>query len=269
MLLPRRPLGRCSFLFLLAVSFDVLGLGLILVGVFAELQLDGRSFGEFLIYGGGIVLFFSLLWWLAWYALNLEVPLEELSREPPGSPVRRNLVQLARKVTESFSKRSRRKAGGAVPTTAALSLTTAAVSPTTADFSPTTAAVSPTTLSPTTAAVSPTTLSPTTAAVSPTTLSPTTADFSPTTAAVSPTTLSPTTAAVSPTTAALSPTTFSPTLELSAAPCRKVNENFSKRSRRKAEGAVLSPTRALELSPAPCREVGSGAGGQGMADRMV
>ncbi|XP_040291913.1 transmembrane protein 238-like isoform X2 [Bufo bufo] len=252
MLLPRRPLGRCSFLFLLAVSFDVLGLGLILVGVFAELQLDGRSFGEFLIYGGGIVLFFSLLWWLAWYALNLEVPLEELSREPPGSPVRRNLVQLARKVTESFSKRSRRKAGGAVPTTAALSLTTAAVSPTTADFSPTTAAVSPTT-----------------AAVSPTTLSPTTADFSPTTAAVSPTTLSPTTAAVSPTTAALSPTTFSPTLELSAAPCRKVNENFSKRSRRKAEGAVLSPTRALELSPAPCREVGSGAGGQGMADRMV
>ncbi|XP_040291914.1 transmembrane protein 238-like isoform X3 [Bufo bufo] len=238
MLLPRRPLGRCSFLFLLAVSFDVLGLGLILVGVFAELQLDGRSFGEFLIYGGGIVLFFSLLWWLAWYALNLEVPLEELSREPPGSPVRRNLVQLARKVTESFSKRSRRKAGGAVPTTAALSLTTAA-------------------------------LSPTTAAVSPTTLSPTTADFSPTTAAVSPTTLSPTTAAVSPTTAALSPTTFSPTLELSAAPCRKVNENFSKRSRRKAEGAVLSPTRALELSPAPCREVGSGAGGQGMADRMV
>ncbi|KAM4030451.1 transmembrane protein 238-like [Anomaloglossus baeobatrachus] len=109
---PRRLLGRCPLFFLLAVSFDVLGLGLILAGIFAELRLDGRSFGEFLIYGGGILLFFSLLWWLAWYSLNLEVSIEELMKDPSDSPKKRHLVELARKVSQRFSKRSRRKAEG-------------------------------------------------------------------------------------------------------------------------------------------------------------
>ncbi|XP_069809168.1 transmembrane protein 238-like [Dendropsophus ebraccatus] len=107
---PKRPLGRCSFLFLLAMGFDVLGLVLILTGIFASLELEGRSFGEFFIYSGGILLFFSLLWWLAWYSLNLEVSLEDLMKDPPVSPKKSNLAQLARKFSETFSKRSRRKA---------------------------------------------------------------------------------------------------------------------------------------------------------------
>lgn len=108
---PKKPAGRCPLFFLLAVCFDVVGLTLVLTGIFASIELNGRSFGDLLIYSGGIMLFFSLLWWLAWYSFNLEVSIEDLLKDPPVSPKKRNLVQLARKVSERFSKRSRRKAG--------------------------------------------------------------------------------------------------------------------------------------------------------------
>ncbi|KAJ1130687.1 hypothetical protein NDU88_009037 [Pleurodeles waltl] len=90
--------GRCKGLFWLAVTFDLGGLALILVGIFANLQLDGRSFGEFLIYCGGIVVFFSLLWWLAWYSGNLEISLEDLQKEIVIDKPR-SFKQLARKKT--------------------------------------------------------------------------------------------------------------------------------------------------------------------------
>ncbi|KAM5135215.1 transmembrane protein 238-like [Mantella aurantiaca] len=106
---PKRLVGRCPLLFLLALCFDMLGVGLILTGVFANLQLDGRSFGEFIIYGGGILIFFSLLWWLGWYSFNLEVSMEELLRESHTSPKDSNLIQLARKFSERLSKRDNRK----------------------------------------------------------------------------------------------------------------------------------------------------------------
>ncbi|KAG9460258.1 hypothetical protein GDO78_023050 [Eleutherodactylus coqui] len=105
----RRLFGRCSWLFLLALGFDALGLCLILIGIFVNLQLNGRSFGEFLIYSGGIMLFFSLLWWLTWYSFNLEVSIEDLLKDPSLHSKKSNLVQLARKFSERFSKRSRRK----------------------------------------------------------------------------------------------------------------------------------------------------------------
>ncbi|KAE8577188.1 hypothetical protein XENTR_v10004463 [Xenopus tropicalis] len=104
-----RAVGRCPVLFILAFTFDASGIGLILAGIFANLEKNGRSFGEFLIYSGGILVFFSLLLWLAWYSFNLEVSMEELIRDSQDPPRRNNLVQLARKVSESISKRSKRK----------------------------------------------------------------------------------------------------------------------------------------------------------------
>ncbi|XP_075034475.1 uncharacterized protein LOC142095429 [Mixophyes fleayi] len=107
MIQPRKLVGRCPVLFLLALCFDVLGLSLILTGIFADFQLDGRSFGEFIIYSGGILLFFSLLWWLSWYSFNLEVSMDDLMKDIPVVPRRNNLVQLARKFSERFSKRKK------------------------------------------------------------------------------------------------------------------------------------------------------------------
>ncbi|MEE6506718.1 hypothetical protein FKM82_007821 [Ascaphus truei] len=109
--MPRtRPwLGRCTVLFFLAGASDVAGLGLILTGIFANLEKNGRSFGEFLIYSGGILLFFSLLFWLAWYSFNLEVSMEELLKDTPITHSRSSLVQLARKLSERLSKKGRKK----------------------------------------------------------------------------------------------------------------------------------------------------------------
>ncbi|KAG8446045.1 hypothetical protein GDO86_013787 [Hymenochirus boettgeri] len=104
-----RIIGRCPIFFLMAVSLDVSGLSLLLIGIFVNLEVNGQSFGEFLIYSGGILVFFSLLLWLAWYSLNLEVSMEELLREGPEPPRRSNFAQLARKVSESLSRRSKRR----------------------------------------------------------------------------------------------------------------------------------------------------------------
>ncbi|XP_043330925.1 transmembrane protein 238-like [Cervus elaphus] len=66
-------LGRCALFFGLALLLDVVGLVLLLVGIFASLD-----FWDFLIYTGSLILAFSLLFWIAWYTLNIEVPLEKL-----------------------------------------------------------------------------------------------------------------------------------------------------------------------------------------------
>ncbi|XP_030646820.1 transmembrane protein 238 [Chanos chanos] len=66
-------LGRCSCAFWLAVAFDLFGLSILLVGVFADL-----FFYDFLIYAGAIIIFLSLIWWVFWYTGNIEVPPEDL-----------------------------------------------------------------------------------------------------------------------------------------------------------------------------------------------
>ncbi len=68
-----RGLGRCVCCFWLAVAFDIVGLAVLLVGVFASV-----FFYDLLIYAGAIVIFLSLIWWVFWYSGNIEVPPAEL-----------------------------------------------------------------------------------------------------------------------------------------------------------------------------------------------
>ncbi|CAJ1075369.1 transmembrane protein 238-like [Xyrichtys novacula] len=70
---PYRGLGRCVYCFWLAVSFDIVGLAILLIGVFADV-----FFYDLLIYAGAIVIFLSLIWWVFWYSGNIEVPPAEL-----------------------------------------------------------------------------------------------------------------------------------------------------------------------------------------------
>ncbi|XP_053528612.1 transmembrane protein 238-like [Artibeus jamaicensis] len=65
--------GRCAFLLLLALLLDTLGLVLLLVGIFSSLD-----YWDFLVYTGSLTLAFSLLFWIAWYSFNIELPLEKL-----------------------------------------------------------------------------------------------------------------------------------------------------------------------------------------------
>lgn len=66
-------LGRCVCCFWLAVAFDIVGLLVLLLGVFASV-----FFYDLLIYAGAIVIFLSLIWWVFWYSGNIEVPPAEL-----------------------------------------------------------------------------------------------------------------------------------------------------------------------------------------------
>lgn len=66
--------NRCTTLFLsLALVLDLVGLLLLLVGIFAPL-----SFWDFFVLSGPLLMFLSLIFWIFWYMGNLTVSEEEL-----------------------------------------------------------------------------------------------------------------------------------------------------------------------------------------------
>ncbi|NXK19548.1 TM238 protein, partial [Arenaria interpres] len=60
--------GHCALILLLAVLCDVVGLIILLLGIFAPL-----SSWDFFVYLGSLILAFSLLFWVLWYTFNIEV----------------------------------------------------------------------------------------------------------------------------------------------------------------------------------------------------
>uniref|UniRef100_A0A3P8SQJ0 Si:dkeyp-72e1.6 n=1 Tax=Amphiprion percula TaxID=161767 RepID=A0A3P8SQJ0_AMPPE len=99
-----RGLGRCACAFWLAVAFDVVGLAVLLIGVFASV-----FFYDLLIYAGAIVIFLSLIWWVFWYSGNIEVPPAEL--EDDVGLLKKNKGGLSR-FTGAVSRFSSRVSSG-------------------------------------------------------------------------------------------------------------------------------------------------------------
>ncbi|XP_009461673.1 PREDICTED: transmembrane protein 238 [Nipponia nippon] len=66
-------IGRCALILLLAVLCDVIGLIILLLGIFAPL-----SSWDFFVYLGAVLLASSLVFWMFWYTFNIEVPFREL-----------------------------------------------------------------------------------------------------------------------------------------------------------------------------------------------
>lgn len=92
-------------LFFLAIGFDVIGFIILFIGIFANLRIDGRFYGDFLIYSGSIIIFISLAWWIMWYVGNIQV-----SEDSFGTSLMKkklSFVQLARKLSERLSKKSK------------------------------------------------------------------------------------------------------------------------------------------------------------------
>eukprot|EP00064_Thunnus_orientalis_P019039 superscaffoldBa00004597_g19149 len=94
----RKCIGGCLPLFFIAIVFDVIGLILLFIGIFANLRIDGRFYGDFLIYTGSLVIFISLVFWLMWYVGNVQVS------EDDGLKKKSSIVLLARKLSERLSQ---------------------------------------------------------------------------------------------------------------------------------------------------------------------
>ncbi|XP_008312981.1 transmembrane protein 238-like [Cynoglossus semilaevis] len=102
--------GRCKCSFWFAVVHDILGITIMMVGVFGGLVIH-----DLFIYAGAIVIFLSLIWWVFWYTGNIDVPPEELEDDVGIKKLKnRGLGQVVRRVSSrlrnSFRKSSNRPA---------------------------------------------------------------------------------------------------------------------------------------------------------------
>ncbi|XP_041819342.1 transmembrane protein 238-like [Chelmon rostratus] len=105
--------GRCKCSFWFAVAHDILGVFIMMVGVFGGLVIH-----DLFIYAGAIIIFLSLIWWVFWYSGNIDVPPEELEDDVGLIKLRnRRLSQAVRRMSNRLSSRignSFRKTGRSV-----------------------------------------------------------------------------------------------------------------------------------------------------------
>ncbi|KAM8836908.1 transmembrane protein 238-like [Spinachia spinachia] len=95
--------GRCKCSFWLAVAHDVVGVLVMSAGVFGGLVIH-----DLFIYGGGIIIFLSLIWWVFWYSGNIDVPPEELEDDVGLIKLKeRGLGRAVRRMSDRFTSRIR------------------------------------------------------------------------------------------------------------------------------------------------------------------
>ncbi|KAK5617397.1 hypothetical protein CRENBAI_006636 [Crenichthys baileyi] len=76
---PSMEQGKCGTFFIgLAVFLDIVGLLLLLIGIFAQLP-----YWDFFVFSGPLLIFLSLVLWIFWYLGNLTVSEEELNLIKP------------------------------------------------------------------------------------------------------------------------------------------------------------------------------------------
>ncbi|KAJ3608145.1 hypothetical protein NHX12_025195 [Muraenolepis orangiensis] len=103
--------GRCKCSFWFAVVHDVVGVVVMMTGVFGSLVIH-----DLLIYAGSIIIFLSLIWWVFWYSGNIDVAPEELEDDVGLQAKKsRGLSAVVRRISSRVSsglRTSFRRAGG-------------------------------------------------------------------------------------------------------------------------------------------------------------
>lgn len=95
--------GRCKCSFWFAVAHDILGVFIMMVGVFGGLVIH-----DLCIYVGAIIIFLSLIWWVFWYSGNIDVPPEELEDDVGLIKLKNHqLSQMVRRMSNRLSSRIR------------------------------------------------------------------------------------------------------------------------------------------------------------------
>ncbi|XP_051927301.1 transmembrane protein 238-like [Hippocampus zosterae] len=91
-------LSHCKLALAIAVLMDVLGGTVLLLGVFAPLEVKGRDFGDLLVYTGALLVVLSLGGWVLWYSGNIEGLTSQKELGHVGSAVDRLARNLSRKI---------------------------------------------------------------------------------------------------------------------------------------------------------------------------
>lgn len=91
-------LAHCKVALAFAVIFDLVGVMVLLAGVFVPLEVKGRDFGDLLVYTGALLVLMSLGGWVMWYSGNIEGLTSRKEMGHIGNAVDRIARTLSRKM---------------------------------------------------------------------------------------------------------------------------------------------------------------------------
>ncbi|XP_026999589.1 transmembrane protein 238a [Tachysurus fulvidraco] len=91
-------LAHCKVALAFAVIFDLVGVLVLLAGVFVPLEVKGRDFGDLLVYTGVLLVLMSLGGWVMWYSGNIEGLTASKEMGHIGNAVDRIARTLSRKM---------------------------------------------------------------------------------------------------------------------------------------------------------------------------
>lgn len=90
--------AHCKVALAFAVIFDLVGVVVLLVGVFVPLEVKGRDFGDLLVYSGALLVLMSIGGWVMWYSGNIEGLAASKEMGHIGNAVDRIARTLSRKM---------------------------------------------------------------------------------------------------------------------------------------------------------------------------
>lgn len=65
-------LAHCKILLVFAIIMNLLGITIVLIGVFVPVDVKDKDVGDLLVYSGVLLILMSMIAWVMWYSGNIE-----------------------------------------------------------------------------------------------------------------------------------------------------------------------------------------------------